>query len=157
MCGGFRVRRSAWTPHFGGDGRVSTGFTPVDGHETDHAVVACASGSRLLVSLAGLRWLAGGDGGAYRERRAGYPVQRGRQGDLQSDACWLRVGDAPAVGACLADGSPVLAYGAVLTATESALVVIKLDPATGLLTPTSASNILFIVSTLIRELINQLC
>lgn len=121
-------------PHFGGDGRVSLGFTPVDGHETDHAVVACASGSRLLVSgLASGGWRVVT---AALTENGGLDTQFSEDGkETFNPTRTPRVSDAPAVGACLADGSPVLAYSAVLTATESALVVIKLDPATGLPDP----------------------
>ena len=121
-------------PRFGGDGRVSLGFTPVAGSETDHAVVACANGSRLLVS--------GLASGGWRVVTAALTESGALDIGFSDDGKETfnpqrtpRIGDAPAIGACLADGSPVLAYSAVLTATESALVLIKLDPATGLPDP----------------------
>lgn len=119
---------------FGTAGRLSLGFDGIGGNWQDQAVVACGHGDRLLVS--------GFASGGWRivsarltENGALDPTFSDDGKESFNPVRLLRVGAAPPVGACLADGSPVLAYATAMGPNESEIAVVKLDRATGLPDP----------------------
>jgi hypothetical protein len=116
---------------FDGDGRLSLGFDTVAGSWNDRGVVACGNADRLLV--------AGFASGGWRIVTARLTDSGALDPSFSDDGKEsfnpIRLpllGEAPPLGACLADGSPVLAYTASLGPDESELVVLKLDRMTGL-------------------------
>lgn len=116
---------------FDGDGRLSLGFDTVAGSWNDRGVVACGNADRLLV--------AGFASGGWRIVTARLTDSGALDPSFSDDGKEsfnpIRLpllGEAPPLGACLADGSPILAYTASLGPDESELVVLKLDRLTGL-------------------------
>src|SRR5690606_4766185 len=110
-------------PSFSGDGRLSLGFAAVAGSWDDKAVVACGNGDRLLV--------AGFASGGWRVVSARLTDTGELDPGFSEDgkesfnpARLPRLDEAPPIGACLADGSPVLAYSAALGPNESELVLL---------------------------------